>query len=114
MKRGEVYWGNFDPTIGSEIKKTRPCLIVSNDIANLHSSVITVLPLTTQKLNKIYPFEVAIPNNPKLKNSKIKINQIRTFDKARIVGKKIATLSDSVMNEVNKALLLHLGIASIK
>jgi mRNA interferase MazF len=109
MRRGEVYWGNFDPTVGSEIQKTRPCLIVSNDIANLHSSVVTVLPLTSQKLDRIYPFEVAVLNNSKMKNSKIKANQIRTFDKARI-GAKITDLSGSVMANVDKAILLHLGI----
>ena len=109
MKRGEVYWGKFAPAVGTEIQKTRPCLIVSNNIANLHSSVVTVLPLTSQKLDKIYSFEVAVLNNSKIKNSKIKANQIRTFDKARI-GARITELSSAIMANVDKALLLHLGI----
>jgi mRNA interferase MazF len=109
MKRGEVYWGNFDPTVGSEINKKRPCLIISNNITNHLSPLVTVLPLTTQKLDKVYRHEVLVINEPLLKNGKIKVNQIRTFDKQRI-GKFIAELSDPLMAEVDKALLLHLSI----
>lgn len=109
MKRGEVYWANFDPTVGSEINKKRPCLIISNNITNHVSPLITVLPLTTQKLDKLYRHEVLVTNQPRLANGKIKVNQIRTFDKQR-VGKFIAELSESIMNDVDKALLLHLSI----
>lgn len=109
MKRGEVYWANFDPTVGSEINKKRPCLIISNNITNHVSPLVTVLPLTTQKLNKIYRHEVLVTNQPLLKNGKIKVNQIRTFDKQRI-GSFIAELSDSIIAEVDNALLLHLSI----
>lgn len=109
MKRGEVYWGNFDPTVGSEIKKTRPCLIISNNIANEFSSLVTVLPLTSQKLDKVYKHEVLVTNDPKLKNGKVKVNQIRAFDKARI-GKFITKLPNSIMAEVEKSLVLHLGL----
>jgi len=109
MKRGDVFWGNFDPTIGAEIRKTRPCVIVSNNIANELSPLVTVIPLTSQKLNRIYPHEVLVENNPKLKNAKIKVNQIRTFDKRRI-GKFMSHLSDSTMKKVDTALALHLGL----
>ncbi len=109
MKRGEVYWADFDPTIGSEINKKRPCLIITNNITNYLSPLITVLPLTTQKLNKLYKHEVLVTNQPLLKNGKIKVNQIRTFDKQR-VGRFIAELSESIMADVDKALLLHLSI----
>lgn len=109
MKRGEVYWGNFDPTVGSEIKKTRPCLIISNDISNQFSSLVTVLPLTSQKLNKLYKHEVLITGDPTLKNGKIKVNQIRAFDKARI-GKFITKLPNSIMEDVEKSIILHLGL----
>ena len=110
MKRGDVFWGNFDPTLGSEIQKTRPCLIVSNDIANRFSPLVTVIPLTSQKLDKIFPHEVLVENNPKLKNAKIKVNQIRTFDKQRL-GKWISHLSASNMKKVDAALALHLGLS---
>lgn len=109
MKRGDVFWGNFDPTLGVEIKKTRPCVIVSNNIANKLSLLVTVIPLTSQKLDKIYPHEVLVENNPKLKNAKIKVNQIRSFDKRRI-GKFMSRLSDSTMKKVDAALALHLGL----
>ena len=109
MKRGEVYWGNFDPTVGHEIKKTRPCLVISNDISNQFSELVTVLPLTTQKLNKVYPHEVLVTGNLKLKNTKIKINQIRSFDKARI-GNFITKIQASTMREVDESMRLHLGL----
>ena len=59
MKRGEIYFANLDPTIGSEIKKKRPVLIVSNNANNKMASTITVVPITSN-INKIYPFEVLL------------------------------------------------------
>lgn len=109
MKRGDVFWGNFDPTVGSEIKKTRPCVIVSNNIANEKSPLITVIPLTSQKLDKIYPHEVLIEGNSKIKNAKVKVNQIRSFDKRRI-GNFMTHISEATMKKVDKALALHLGL----
>lgn len=58
IKRGKIYLANLDPTIGGEIKKTRPVLIVSNDINNRYNLVVTVLPITSS-IDKIYPFEVS-------------------------------------------------------
>ena len=113
MKRGEVYWANFDPTIGAEIRKTRPCVIISNELANQFSPLVTVLPITSQKLDKIYKHEVLISNDAKLKNSKIKINQIRTFDKQRI-GKLITKISSSVLEQVDESIMLHLGLKKLK
>jgi mRNA interferase MazF len=109
MKRGDVFLGNFDPTVGAEIKKTRPCVIVSNDIANELSPLVTVIPLTSQKLDRIYPHEVFVENNSKIKNAKIKVNQIRSFDKKRI-GRFMTHLSDVTMKKVDKALALHLNL----
>lgn len=109
MKRGDVFWGNFDPTFGAEIKKTRPCVIVSNNIANELSSLVTVIPLTSQKLDKIYPHEVLVENNSKIKNAKIKVNQIRSFDKKRL-GRFMTHLSDTTMKKVDVALALHLNL----
>jgi len=59
VKRGEIYWTNLDPTQGHEIKKTRPCIVVSNDVGNEFSETVTVVPLTSKTNNKkVYPFEV--------------------------------------------------------
>ena len=59
IKRGEVYWVNLDPTIGSEIQKTRPAVIVSNNIQNKVSSRVVVIPITS-KADKLFPFEAKI------------------------------------------------------
>ena len=58
IKRGEVWMINLDPTLGHEIKKTRPGIIVQNDIGNTYSPLTIIAPLTSQKTEKIYPFEV--------------------------------------------------------
>lgn len=109
-RRGEIYWANLDPTIGSEIAKTRPVLIVSNDISNQYAATVSILPITSTT-NRVYPYEVVVnPTESGLKNdSKIKANQIRTIDKRRI-GKKLGSLSLPKMEEVNQAILIHLAI----
>ncbi len=60
-QRGEIYWVNLDPTIGTEIDKTRPALIISNDIGNQYSDRVIVAPTTSQNIGRVYPFEVLIP-----------------------------------------------------
>ena len=55
--KGEIYWANLSPTVGSEISKTRPVLIVSNDINNQFAATVSILPITSTTA-KIYPFEV--------------------------------------------------------
>jgi len=96
IKRGEVFWINLDPTLGAEIKKTRPYVVVSNDIANKFSPLVTVVPITTQKLEKLYPHEVLLSSSEKLKIRKVKVHQIRTIDKRRI-GKRILALAPMTM-----------------
>jgi mRNA interferase MazF len=110
MMRGEIYWADLNPVIGSEIAKTRPVLIVSNDLNNEFSSTITILPITSNTA-KVYPFEVRIPENDGgLRNeSKAKANQIRTIDKRRL-GTKLGHLGDIKMREIEPAILIHLDI----
>jgi mRNA interferase MazF len=112
MKKGDLYWANLDPTIGSEISKRRPVLIVSNDINNQYAEIITILPVTTST-ERVYPFEIL--NNAGDGNiqetSKIKANQIRTIDKQRLF-QKIGTISVSKFKEAEKAILIHLDISS--
>ena len=109
-KRGEIYLVCLDPTIGSEINKTRPALIISNDINNQFSSTITIIPITSSIL-KTYPFEVYFSSKESglMKNSKAKCNQIRTIDKKRLIGIK-GKVSDKKIREIEKALCIHLGI----
>lgn len=112
IRRGEIYWVNLDPTVGSEIKKTRPCLVISNNQANQFSSVITVVPITSS-VGKIYPFEVALSEGDGgiKKSGVLKINQIKTIDKTRISGKPLGSaLDQGIMKKVAYALKIHLSI----
>lgn len=110
MKRGEIYLADLNPVVGSEISKTRPVLIVSNDINNEFSEVVTILPITS-KTSKIYPFEIILLKDEANihDDSKIKANQIRSIDKQRLV-KKLGKIDKNKMTEVEKAIILHLDI----
>ena len=110
MKKGDLFWANLDPAIGSEISKRRPVLIVSNDINNQYAETITVLPVTTST-EKIYPFEILINAGEGniQESSKIKANQIRTIDKQRLF-KRIGGISKSTLKKTEKAILIHLDI----
>ena len=110
IKRGGVYVASLDPALGREISKT-PVVIVSNDKNNEFSGTVTILPLTSQNLERIYPFEVLLPkgmgNLPK--DSKVKVDQIRTLDKARIV-KYVGDLGKAEMKGIDAAVKIHLGL----
>lgn len=111
MKRGDIYWANLDPTIGAEIQKTRPVVIVSNNLNNIYSSTITILPITSsiKKLPKPYEVFLLEKEGGISNNSLIKANQIRTIDKIRL-GNKIGNLSEEKILEIENAILIHLGI----
>ena len=108
--KGEMYWADLSPTVGSEISKIRPVVIVSNNIGNKFSSTITIVPVTS-RTEKIYPYEVLLPaGEAGIKNdSKAKGNQIRTIDKSRL-KEKIGKLRSSKIREIENAILIHLGI----
>lgn len=106
-KRGEIYWVNLDPTIGSETKKTRPALIISNDSGNENSAVVIIAPITS-KVKKIYSFEVKVEINGK--PGKIMLNQCRTIDKSRLSG-KMDSIEDDVMKLVDDAIKIVFGLS---
>ena len=107
IKRGEVFLVNFDPTVGAEVKKSRPAVVVSNDINNAHSPIISISPITS-KVTRVYSFEVEIPaGTAGLKtHSKIMVNQTRAVDKIRLI-KRLGQLPEPIMKDVNQALKLH-------
>jgi len=105
-KRGEIFWVNLDPTRGSEINKTRPTVIVSNDDGNEKAQRVIVAPITSS-MRKLYPFEVAI--EIKSKSCKILLDQVRAIDKIRL-GDRIMTLEQEIMDDVDKALKIALGL----
>jgi mRNA interferase MazF len=107
IRRGEVFLVNFDPTVGAEAKKTRPAVVVSNDISNAHSPIVSISPITSNVI-KVYSFEVEIPSGlGGLKSrSKVMVNQTRAVDQIRLM-KKLGRLPEPIMKEVDRALRLH-------
>jgi len=95
VKCFDVYLINLDPTIGSEIKKTRPCLIISPDEINRHIRTVIVAPMTTAGKN--YPTRVFCEFQGK--KGQIVLDQIRTIDKSRLI-KKVGTIDPEIQAEV--------------
>jgi mRNA interferase MazF len=112
-KRGEIWQVSLEPVAGHEIGKTRPALIISNDKNNEYSSTVTLIPITGS-IEKIYPFEVFISRleSGLPLDSKLKCNQIRTIDKSRL-SKVVGEIPDEIINKVEKAILIHVGILNV-
>ena len=96
----------FDPSVGSEIRKTRPAVIVSNDAANRHLSRVVVVPFTSQT-DRLYPGEALVAIGEK--RSKAMADQIMAADKRRLKS-RLGTLSSSDMEAVENAVRLHLSL----
>jgi len=110
MKRGEIYYASLDPTVGAEIKKCRPVLIVSNNANNKTAATLTVVPITSNT-KKVYPFEVLLEmkNSGLPKKSKAQCHQIRTISKLRIQNPAPAgKVSGAIMRHIQTALEIHL------
>jgi mRNA interferase MazF len=112
LKRGEIYYAALDPVVGSETGKTRPVLIVQNDIGNQYSLTTIVAVITEYSEKKAtYPICVAIRKDSGLKkDSIVNLSQIRTLDKMRLTGAKLATLPDELMEKVDTALKHSLAL----
>ena len=105
MKKYQLYSVNLDPTIGAEIKKTRPCLVISPDEMNAYVRTVIIVPLTS--IQRALPTRVLIKATAQsgLKNdSYAAIDQLKTVDKSRL-GDLIGEISDSEMHEVTNVLL---------
>jgi mRNA interferase MazF len=107
VKRGEVWWVEFDPAVGSEIRKTRPAVIVSNDAANRNLSRVVVVPLTSST-GRQYPGEALVVVDGQ--NSKAMADQIMAADKARLKS-QLSTVNKADMQAVEDAIRVHLGLA---
>jgi mRNA interferase MazF len=110
MKRGDIYLVDFEPSVGAEIRKARPAVIISCDEANKYLKTITVIPFSS-KVEKIYPFDVFVSKQESGldSDSKLKIPQMRAIDKGRL-KKYIGTLPEETIEETEKAIKLHLAI----
>lgn len=110
IERGDIFWADLDPSKGSEIKKTRPVIVVTNDLANLHSRIVTVVPITSQKIDKVFRHELFLGQPKGMdKESKALVDQIRSIDKSRL-KQKLSSLSKKQIEDLNERILLHLGL----
>ena len=100
FSRFDIYYVNLDPTIGSEIKKTRPCIIISPDEMNNNISTVIIAPLTSRLRN--YPTRV--PCKVEGKHGQIVIDQIRTVDKSRLDNRPAGQLSQSDLKALDDGL----------
>jgi len=106
LRRGDVCWVAFDPSIGGEIRKTRPAVVLSNDVANSVLNRVVVIPLSSQT-DKIYPSEAPVTLNGEAR--KAMADQIATASKLRLRS-RIGTLSAADMRAVEEVLLRFLAI----
>lgn len=109
-KRGDIWLVSFDPSVGTEMQKMRPALIISNDIYNEKSSKVCLMPITSN-VKKLAMAVIVLPDseNKLEKQSLIKIPEITTFDKIRLKY-KIGTLSKIKLKEVEDKLRIHLKL----
>jgi mRNA interferase MazF len=106
IARGDVYWVSLDPTIGSEIKKTRPAVIVSNNSCNRLGLRVVVLPITSNTAT-FHPGEA--PVSVGKQNGRALGDQLRSVDKTRI-GSKVGSLAASEMQRIDEALRITLAL----
>jgi mRNA interferase MazF len=106
MKRGEVWWVTFDPSVGGEIQKRRPAVIVSNDFSNRHLNRVQVIPLTSN-VERVYPGEAAVTLHGELR--KAMANQLTTASKLRLTA-PIGQLAPEDLARIETAIRVQLGL----
>lgn len=112
MKRGDLYYADLSPVVGSEQGGIRPVLIVQNDIGNKYSPTVIAAAVTSQMNKAKLPTHIELDTTCGLpKDSVVLTEQIRTLDKRRLMD-KIGSLDESLMQRVNAALLISLGFFS--
>ena len=113
-RRGEVWLVNFAPTLGAEIRKTRPALIIQNDVGNRYSPIVIVAAITSQFDEELYPTEVFVepPEGGLSVPSVVLLNQIRSIDKRRLV-RRLGALEAETMERVDAAIEISLELTEL-
>ena len=115
LRRGDVCLVSFDPTVGREIRKTRPALVIQNDIGNQYSPLTIVAAVTSQLSPQPFPVEVVVePSNANglSKPSAIRLDQIRTID-GRMILKRLGSADGATMRGVDDAIRISLGLVDL-
>jgi len=107
MRRGEVWWVNFEPSIGGETRKRRPAVIVSNDAANRYLNRVQVVPVTST-VSKLYPSEARVTVGRR--QGKAMVDQIATVSKERLL-RRAGNVSPLEMRDVERAIRVQLGLS---
>jgi len=112
VRRGEIYLCSFDPTVGHEIKKTRPALVIQNDVGNQYSPLTIVAAITSTVSPVSYPVEVVIKPTAATGldvESSIRLDQIRTVDRERLI-RRLGVADPVTMAKVDEAIKISLGL----
>jgi mRNA interferase MazF len=115
LRRGDICLCSFDPTVGHEIRKTRPALVIQNDVGNQFSSLTIVAAISSSSSSVLFPVEVTMDRtdgNGLDVRSSIRLDQIRTVDRQRLV-RRLGRAEAAVMAKVDQALKISLGLISI-
>jgi len=110
-RRGEIYLVSFDPAVGHEIQKTRPALVIQNNVSNQYSPITIVAAISSQFGNPPHPREVILPleKSGLPRPSAVILNQIRSVDRQRLV-KRLGMTDAATMHKVDEGLLISLGL----
>lgn len=113
-RRGDIYLVHFDPTVGHEIQKTRPAVIIQNDVSNQYSPITIVAAISSQFSDPPFPREVVIgpQESGLLKPSAVIVNQLRSVDRQRL-AKKLGRISGQSMRRVDEAIKISLGLIDL-
>ena len=114
IRRGDVLWISCDPSVGAEPRKTRTCVVVSNDIANRYGEVVTVVPTqeySSARAARAYMADLRAPRSsldvPRVANA----SMVMTYDRRRVVA-RAGRVAPEAMKTIDRALSVHLGLAS--